>query len=109
MIDCIKYLILKMTLFTLAGAIIMMILDKQSNLKTLFSVGMNIKEIQNVFLLQGTLLTIVGGLIGIALGVIIVFVQQQFKVVMITESLPYPVIFNFTNVFIVFFTIFILG
>lgn len=102
-------LVIIMTLFTLAGAIIMMILDKQNNLKTLFSVGMNIKEIQNVFLLQGTLLTVVGGLIGILLGIIIVFIQQHFKVVMITESLPYPVIFNFTNVFIVFFTIFFLG
>ncbi|WP_300565155.1 FtsX-like permease family protein [Flavobacterium sp.] len=102
-------LVIILTLFTLAGAIIMMILDKKDNLKTLFSLGTPIRDIQKIFLLQGTLLTVFGGVLGLILGAIIVLIQQYFKVVMITESLPYPVIFNLQNVMIVFTTIVVLG
>uniref|UniRef100_UPI002616286E ABC transporter permease n=1 Tax=Flavobacterium sp. TaxID=239 RepID=UPI002616286E len=102
-------LVIILTLFTLAGAIIMMILDKKDNLKTLFSLGTPIRDIQKIFLLQGSLLTIFGGVVGLFFGGIIVLIQQYFKVVMITESLPYPVIFNLQNVIIVFSTIVVLG
>ncbi|MGH2664609.1 ABC transporter permease [Flavobacterium sp.] len=102
-------LVIILTLFTLAGAIIMMILDKKDNLKTLFNIGTPIKDIQKIFLLQGTLLTLFGGLIGLFFGTIIVLIQQYFKVIMITESLPYPVIFSLQNIIIVFLTIIILG
>ncbi len=102
-------LVIIMTLFTLAGAIIMMILDKKYNLKTLFNLGVSVKELQRIFLFQGTLLTFFGGLLGLILGIIIVLIQQYFRLVMITSSLPYPVIFNFQNILIVFLTIFVLG
>jgi len=102
-------LVIIMTLFTLAGAIIMMILDKKDNLKTLFNLGTPIKDIQKIFLLQGTLLTFFGRFLGLFLGAVVVLIQQYFKVVMITESLPYPVIFNLQNIVIVLSTIIVLG
>ena len=102
-------LVIILTLFTLAGAIIMMILDKKSNLKTLFNLGVTVKELQQIFWLQGTLLTFFGGLVGLALGIIIVLIQQYYQVIMITPTLAYPVIFNFMNILIVFLTIFSLG
>jgi lipoprotein-releasing system permease protein len=102
-------LVIILTLFTLAGAIIMMIIDKKDNLKTLYSIGTPIKTLKNIFLFQGTILTVLGGLLGIFLGAIVILIQQYYKVIMITESLPYPVIFNFRNVLIVFTTIVILG
>ena len=102
-------LVIILILFTLAGAIIMMILDKKDNLKTLYSVGTPIPDLRKIFLLQGTLLTVLGGFIGLFLGIIIVLIQQYFKVVMITESLAYPVIFNLQNVAIVLATIITLG
>jgi lipoprotein-releasing system permease protein len=102
-------LVMILTLFTLAGAIIMMILDKKSNLKTLFNLGVEIKSLRSVFLLQGTLLTFLGGIIGIVLGSIIVLIQENFHVIMANEAMAYPVIFNFQNILIVLTTIFILG
>ena len=102
-------LVIVMTLFTLAGAIIMMILDKQGNLKTLFNLGVTIKEIQTIFFLQGSLLTFIGGFIGIFIGLIIIFIQSQFHLIMITESLAYPVKIEWINFLIVFATIMILG
>ena len=102
-------LVIILTLFTLAGAIIMMIIDKKSNLKTLLNLGVEIKNIRKIFLLQGTLLTFFGGILGLVIGIIIILIQQHFQVFMITPTLAYPVIFSFQNVFIVLITIFILG
>lgn len=102
-------LVIIIALFNLIGALIMMILDKKSNLKTLFNLGSEIKDLKKIFLLQGSLLTIIGGIIGLILGIIIVLIQQHFKLVMITESLAYPVVFTVQNVLIVFGTIVALG
>jgi len=102
-------LVIILTLFTLAGAIIMMILDKQGNLKTLFNLGAEVKDLRNIFLFQGSILTFLGGIIGLVLGIIIVVVQQQFAVIMITPTLAYPVVFNLQNVVVVLGTIFLLG
>ena len=102
-------LVIILTLFTLAGSIIMIILDKKSNIKTMFNLGVNLKELKKIFLIQGTLLTFFGGIIGLFLGSLIVLIQQFFQVIMITPTLAYPVDFNFQNIIIVFITIFSLG
>jgi lipoprotein-releasing system permease protein len=102
-------LVIILTLFTLAGAIIMMILDKRGNLKTLYNLGTEVKDLRKIFLLQGTLLSVLGGVLGLVLGIIMVLIQQQFEVIMITPSLAYPVAFLFKNVLIVLTTIISLG
>ncbi|HLF51129.1 ABC transporter permease [Flavobacterium sp.] len=102
-------LVIIIALFNLIGALIMMILDKKNNLKTLYNLGTEVKDLRKIFLFQGTLLSVLGGILGLILGIIVVLIQQQFKLVMITESLAYPVIFSFKNVFIVLATIVSLG
>jgi lipoprotein-releasing system permease protein len=102
-------LIVIIALFNVIGAIIMMIIDKKSNLKTLFSLGATIKEIKKIFILQGFLLTFFGMCIGLLLGIILVFLQKKFEIFMIVPNLAYPVEFRFTNLLIVLFTITILG
>jgi len=102
-------LVIILALFTLAGAIIMMILDKRGNLKTLCNLGAEVKDLRKIFLLQGTLLSVLGGLFGLFIGVVLVLIQQEFEVIMITPSLAYPVAFLFKNVVIVLGTIITLG
>jgi lipoprotein-releasing system permease protein len=102
-------LVIIIALFNLIGALIMMILDKKSNLKTLFSLGSEIQDLKKIFLLQGTLLSVLGGIIGLILGIIVVLIQQKFRLIMITKTLAYPVVFGFKNVLIVFVTIVLLG
>ena len=102
-------LVIIIALFNLIGALIMMILDKKSNLKTLYNLGVEVKNLRKIFLFQGTLLSVTGGITGLVLGVIIVLIQQQFQLIMITPTLAYPVVFSFQNVIIVFLTIFLLG
>lgn len=102
-------LVIIVALFNLIGALIMMVLDKKNNLKTLFNLGSEIKHLRQIFLLQGTLLSFFGGLIGLSLGIILVLLQQHFELVMITPTLAYPVVFSFENVLIVLATILSLG
>ena len=102
-------LVIIIALFNLIGALIMMILDKKKNLKTLFNLGTEVKDLRKIFFLQGTLLSVFGGIFGLILGIGIVLLQQQFQLIMITPTLAYPVIFSFLNVIIVLATIISLG
>jgi len=102
-------LVIVLLLFAFVGAIIMIILDKKSNLKTMYNLGVEVVELRNIFLFQGTLLCFFGSLIGLLIGSCVVLVQINFSVLMINENMAYPMKFNFQNVFVVFFTIFILG
>ena len=102
-------LIVIIALFNVIGAIIMMIIDKRKNLKTLLNIGATLKDIKRIFVLQGFLLCLVGLGIGMILAVVLVLIQQQFGVFMITQNIPYPVEFQWSNFFVVIFTIAILG
>ncbi|WP_435261539.1 ABC transporter permease [Tenacibaculum sp. nBUS_03] len=102
-------LIIIIALFNVIGSIIMMIIDKRKNLKTLLSLGANIKEIKNIFVYQGFLLVLVGMVLGLALGVSLVLIQLHYGVFMITYNLPYPVEFRWVNLLVVATTIIVLG
>ena len=102
-------LIIAIALFNVIGSIIMMIIDKQKNLKTLYNLGASIDEIKKIFVLQGFLLTIVGMLVGLVIGVLLVLIQQRYELFMITETLAYPVEFRWMNLLIVICTISALG
>ena len=105
----ISTLIVIIALFNVIGAMIMMILDKRQNLKTLFNIGLTIKQIRNIFTLQGFLLTTFGLVVGLILASIVVFIQKVFEPIMIRPGLAYPVEFKLSNLLIVVSTILILG
>ena len=102
-------LVLIIALFNVIGSIIMMVLDKRKNIKTLYNLGASLPEIRRIFFLQGTLMTVLGGLLGIFLGILAVMAQLKFEFVAITSTLPYPVKLELFNIVIVFVTISVLG
>jgi len=102
-------LILIIALFNVIGAIIMMILDKRDNLKTLYSIGATINEIKRVFVLQGFMLSVFGLFVGLSLGIILVLLQKEYHLFMITQHLAYPVELTFLNILTVIITILVLG
>ncbi|WP_417352421.1 ABC transporter permease [Flavobacterium alkalisoli] len=102
-------LVVVLTLFCLAGALIMLILDKKENIKTLYCLGLEVRSIRNIFLYQGLFITALGAFAGLLLGSIIVLLQMKFSLITITPTLPFPVEFNILNIVIVLLTLFILG
>ena len=102
-------LIAAIAIFNLAGTIIMVILEKRSNIRTLYFMGLTISEIRKIFFYNGMLMTLIGVSIGLLLGSITVLLQMEFGFVHITPSLPYPVEYKLVNLLIVFVTICGLG
>ncbi|WP_445716479.1 ABC transporter permease [Flavobacterium sp.] len=102
-------LVVILTLFCLAGAIVMIIIDKKDNLKTLFNIGVTQNAIRAIFFTQGIIITTFGLTTGLALATVIILLQQNFAFIMITPTMPYPVLFEWQNMLIVILTILILG
>lgn len=102
-------LVLIIALFNVVGAIIMMVLDKQQNLKTLYNLGTTVKKLRRIFFVQGVLVTGIGGVIGVGLGSLLIWSQLTFEWLKITPSLAYPVEYGVVNVLIVLATILVLG
>ncbi|MFO7744144.1 MAG: ABC transporter permease [Psychroflexus sp.] len=102
-------LVIIIALFNVIGSIIMAVLEKQQNSKTLLNLGLTKSEIQRIFFYQGGLMSVAGGIVGLTLGILLVISQLHFEWIMITPSLAYPVKLEFVNILIVFVTISGLG
>jgi lipoprotein-releasing system permease protein len=79
-------LVIILILFAFSGSIFMVIIDKQSNLKTLYNLGSEVKTCAAFSFCRYFGLCL-GWLFGLAIGSAIVFLQQQFNLVMITPTL----------------------
>lgn len=102
-------LVLIIALFNVVGAIIMMILDKQQNTRTLYSLGSTLKDLRRIYFIQGVIVTSLGGFIGVLLASVLIWSQIVFGWLKITPSLAYPVEYKLMNVLIVLGTIAVLG
>ena len=102
-------LVLSIAFFNVIGSLIMMMLDKKRSLNTLYNIGVTIKDIRRIFFYQGSLMSMIGGFIGLIVSLILVYLQKSFSLVMITPSLPYPVTIRIGNLLLVFLTISVLG
>lgn len=102
-------LVLIIAFFNVVGSLIMMMLDKKKSLSTLFNIGATIKDIRKIFFLQGSLISVFGGVIGLIVALFVVVLQKKFDMIMITPTLAYPVKIKVENLLIVLFTISVLG
>lgn len=102
-------LVVVLTLFCLAGALIMLILDKKENIRTLHSLGAEVGSLRRIFFYQGLFITALGTFFGLLCSTVLIILQQKYSLFMITETMAYPTVFTFSNVVIVLVTIFVLG
>ena len=95
-------LILVVAMFNTIGAVIIMIIEKQENIKTLYKIGATKQQVQNIFFKHGLLLSFSGGVLGLVLGCGVVYVQEEFGLIRLAgTSIPYPVSFDLKNFFLV--------
>ena len=103
-------LVMVIALFNLIGALIIMVLDKQRQLKILLSLGARPKGIQKIFFSLGMLICFFGGVFGLLIGIIIVLMQLYYPFILVPgTNMSYPVLFEFKNIFIVLITLITLG
>lgn len=91
MIYLIFALVIFITTFNLAGAIIILQLDKKAQAKSLLSLGFTFRELRRVYFYTGLLIVGFGIVCGLALGTLVCWVQQQTDLFLATEDLAFPV------------------
>ena len=80
-------LIVVVALFNLFGALIMMVIEKKGNIHTLLVLGLTKSRVSKIFFYQGGLISLVGCIIGLIIGVLLIFLQNKFSLFMITAAL----------------------
>ena len=95
--------------FNLAGAIIIIIIDKKVQIKTMWGFGMPRFQIKRIFFQTGLLITFFSILFGLILGAIIGFLQIKFSLVMANPFVPFPFEFTFLNFLAVILTVSLIG
>ncbi|MBO7491845.1 MAG: FtsX-like permease family protein [Bacteroidales bacterium] len=111
----VTYIILAFILFVAAfniiGAIGMLVLEKQRDNAILYSLGASPSLIQRIFLYEGMAVSLIGGILGIIIGVIVCWMQQTFHLIKLGGgdgyyTIPYyPVQMHFTDILLILMTI----
>lgn len=70
--------ILLIACFNIVGSLSMLIIEKRDNMNTLRSMGADRKTIANIFVYEGVIISAIGAVSGILLGVALCLAQQQF-------------------------------
>lgn len=82
--------ILILAMFNIVGTLAMLILDKKDDVLILFQLGATKAMVQSIFMWEGFLLNIAGGIIGLILGAAICLIQQTWGIVKIgSENAAY--------------------
>ena len=107
--------ILVVACFNIIGSLSMLIIDKKDDVSTLRNLGASDRQITQIFLFEGRMISAIGAVVGIALGLLLCLLQQQFGLVALGESQgafiidAYPVSVHYTDVFVIFVTVIVVG
>ena len=107
--------ILMIACFNLIGSLSMLIIDKRPDVVTLRNLGASDKQIARIFLFEGRMIAFFGALIGILLGLLLCWLQQQYGFVRLGSSEgsfivdAYPVSVHPWDVVLVFLTVIAVG
>ncbi len=82
--------ILIIATFNIIGALTMLIIEKRRDIKTLYSMGASIQLIRNIFMREGFLITGVGAIIGLIIGLFVCWLQMQFHLVKFGDEFIIP-------------------
>ena len=100
--------------FNIIGSLTMLIIDKKNDIMILRSLGANLKTIRRIFFIEGWMISIIGALAGVALGLFICWLQITFGLIRLGTSGSfmvdfYPVDVQGLDVLGVFVTVLVIG
>ena len=104
--------ILVIATFNIIGALTMLIIEKKKDIKTLYSMGAGITLIRNIFMREGLLITGIGAIIGLLLGLVVCWIQIQFHLVKFGDDfiIPYyPIVLQLKDFLWIFGLIMLIG
>jgi lipoprotein-releasing system permease protein len=107
--------ILMIACFNIIGSLSMLIIDKRNDVQTLRNLGANDSQICRIFLFEGRMISVIGAVIGILIGLLLCWLQQQFGLVRLGSSEgnfvvdAYPVSVHPWDIVLIFFTVIAVG
>ena len=107
--------ILMVACFNIIGSLSMLIIDKKDDVVTLRNLGASDKQITRIFLFEGRLISAMGAIVGIVLGLLLCWAQQTFGIVKLGSSSgtfivnAYPVSVHPEDIILIFFTVLVVG
>lgn len=107
--------ILIVACFNIVGSLSMLIIDKKDDVVTLRNLGATDKTIRRVFLFEGRMISVIGAVLGILVGLLLCWLQQTYGFVSMGSSdgtfvvNAYPVSVHYSDVFFVFITVIVVG
>lgn len=106
--------ILIMATFNMIGSLSMLIIDKRKDISLLKAMGADTNLVKKIFINEGLLISVVGGIIGLLIGIVAVLIQQHFGIIRLGNGGnyiidAYPVALEFADILLVFITITIIG
>ena len=107
--------ILAVACFNIIGSLSMLIIDKKDDVVTLRNMGATDKQITRIFLFEGRMISAIGAVVGILLGLLLCWLQQRYGLVALGESSgsfvvdAYPVSVHPEDIIIVFLTVVAVG
>ena len=78
--------ILAVACFNIIGSLSMLIIDKKEDVTTLRNMGATDKQITRIFLFEGRMISVIGAVIGILLGLLLCWLQQEYGLVALGQS-----------------------
>ena len=101
-ITLIMIMIIIISAFNVISSIIMLVIEKENDIKTLKFLGLNNRGVQSVFFKNGLLLNGLGLLIGSIIGTILVLLQKNLALIKVGGmNLAYPVEITASNYVII--------
>ena len=106
--------ILILATFNVVGSLSMLMIEKRKDTEILKAMGADNRLIQKIFVNEGLLISVAGGLIGLLLGIILVLLQQKYGFVKFGTGGnyvvdAYPVLLKLQDVLLIFATILVVG
>jgi lipoprotein-releasing system permease protein len=107
--------ILMIACFNIIGSLSMLIIDKRDDVVTLRNLGASDHQISRIFLFEGRIISAIGAIIGIAIGLLLCWLQQQYGIVRLGNSEgsfivdAYPVSVHPWDVVLIFITVLVVG
>jgi len=103
--------ILVVACFNIIGSLSMLIIDKKDDIATLRKLGADDRQITRIFLFEGRMIAALGAIVGILLGLLLCWLQQEFGLVGMGGSTgmfvinAYPVSVHYSDILIIFLTV----
>jgi len=101
--------ILIIAIFNIIGSLTMLVIDKRKDIAILTSLGANKQLIQGIFFFEGMMISIIGCITGIVLGLVFCILQQRFGLVKMGTKMSiidaYPVSLRLSDFVVVFLTV----